>query len=66
MCGYKQIAVFLFIWFIKNNALLNKSNCLRLIENNALATFNLMIAGSRTKEKDMIAKVIINLINRNN
>lgn len=43
-----------------------KSNGSGLIENNTLVALNLMIAESKTEEKDVIVKVIVNLINRNN
>lgn len=36
-----------------------------LIGNNALVALTLMIAESRTEEKDVMVKVVINLINRN-
>lgn len=35
------------------------------IGNNALVALTLMIAESRTEEKDVMVKVVINLINRN-
>jgi len=37
-----------------------------LIENNTLVALTLMVAESRTEEKDMMVKVVVNLINRNN
>jgi prophage maintenance system killer protein len=64
--GNKRIAAFLFLWFLENNNILYKKNGLRLIENNTLVALTLMIAESRTEEKDMIVKVIVNLINKNN
>jgi prophage maintenance system killer protein len=64
--GNKRIAAFLFLWFLENNGILYKSNGSRLIENNTLVALTLMIAESRTEEKDIMAKVIVNLINRNN
>jgi len=36
------------------------------IADNALVALTLMIAESDPKDKDIIAKVIVNLINRNN
>lgn len=36
------------------------------IADNTLVALTLMIAESRTKEKDPIVKVIVNLINKNN
>jgi prophage maintenance system killer protein len=64
--GNKRIAAFLFLWFLEKNGILYKANHLRLIENNTLVALTLMIAESRTEEKDMMVKVVVNLINRNN
>ena len=36
------------------------------IADNTLVALTLMIAGSRTEEKDMMGKVVVNLINKNN
>ena len=36
------------------------------IDNNTLVALTLMIAESRTKEKDTMVKVTVNLINKNN
>ena len=64
--GNKRIAAFLFLWFLQNNGILYKENGQKLIENNTLVALTLMIAESRTEEKDIIVKVIVNLINKNN
>jgi prophage maintenance system killer protein/prophage antirepressor-like protein len=64
--GNKRIAAFLFLWFLENNGILYKSDSSRLIENNTLVAITLMIAESKTEEKDVMVKVIVNLINRNN
>jgi death-on-curing family protein len=64
--GNKRIAAFLFLWFLEKNGILYKTNGYRLIENNTLVALTLMIAQSQTEEKDMMAKVVVNLINRNN
>ena len=64
--GNKRIAAFLFLWFLEKNGILYKSNGSRLIENNTLVALTLMIAESRTEEKDIMVKVVVNLINRNN
>jgi len=64
--GNKRIAAFLFLWFLEKNDILYKENGLRLIENNALVALTLMIAESRTEEKDIMVKVVVNLINKNN
>ena len=64
--GNKRIAAFLFLWFLEMNGILYKSDSTRLIENNTLVALTLMIAESRTEEKDVIVKVVVNLINKNN
>ena len=64
--GNKRIAAFLFLWFLENNRILYKANGSRLIENNALVALTLMIAESRSEEKDVMIKIVVNLINKNN
>lgn len=60
--GNKRIAAFLFIWFLDKNGILYNLDGTKRIENNALVALTLMIAESRTEEKDMMIKVIVNLI----
>jgi len=64
--GNKRIAAFLFLWFLEKNGILYKKNGAKLIENNALVALTLMIAESRAEEKDIMVKVVVNLINQNN
>lgn len=64
--GNKRIAAFLFLWFLEKNGILYKADGSKLIENNTLVALTLMIAESRTEEKDVIVKVVVNLINRKN
>jgi prophage maintenance system killer protein len=64
--GNKRIAAFLFLWFLQNNGILYKPDGQKLIENNTLVALTLMIAESRTEEKDIMVKVVVNLINGNN
>lgn len=64
--GNKRIAAFLFLWFLEKNGILYKENGSRLIGNNTLVALTLMIAESKTEEKDLMVKVVINLINKNN
>lgn len=63
--GNKRIAAFLFLWFLEMNGILYKSDGTKRIENNALVAITLMIAESRTEEKDLMIKILVNLINRN-
>ncbi|MDR0724148.1 MAG: Fic family protein [Endomicrobium sp.] len=60
--GNKRIAATLFITYLKENHLLFKRDGTKVINNNALAALTLMVATSDPKEKDMIIKIILNLL----
>lgn len=64
--GNKRIAASLFLWFLDGNRCLYKRDGSRRIVDNALVALTLMVASSRPEDKDIIIKVIVNLINRNN
>ena len=64
--GNKRIAATLFLWFMNNNGILYNADGTKRIADNTLVAITLMIAESRTEEKDIMVKVIINLINNNN
>lgn len=64
--GNKRIAATLFLWFLDRNRILYNASGGKRIADNALVALTLMIAESRVEEKDMIVKVIVNLINQNN
>lgn len=64
--GNKRIAAFLFLWFMERNGILYHEDGSRRVENNTLVALTLMIAESRVEEKDIMTKVIVNLINNRN
>ncbi len=64
--GNKRIAATLFLWFMQNNGILYNANGTKRISNGTLVALTLMIAESRTEEKDIMIKVVVNLINKNN
>ncbi|MBM4176890.1 MAG: Fic/DOC family protein [Ignavibacteria bacterium] len=64
--GNKRIAAALFLWFLDRNKLLYNKRGQKRIADNALVALCLMIAESKPKEKDIMIKVIVNLINKNN
>lgn len=64
--GNKRIAAFLFLFFMKKNHILYDQTGRKRIADNALVALTLMIAVSKTEEKDTIIKVIVSLINKNN
>ena len=64
--GNKRIAATLFLWFLNNNKVLYNPDHSQRIADNTLVALTLMIAESRTEEKDIMVKVVVNLINKNN
>lgn len=64
--GNKRIAATLFLWFLDNNGILYNPDGTKRIADNTLVALTLMIAESRTEEKDMMVKVVVNLINKEN
>ena len=64
--GNKRIAAYLFVWFMEKNGILYKQDGSKRIADNALVALTLMIAESKPEEKEMMVKVIVNLINHNN
>ena len=64
--GNKRIAAALFLWFMERNGILYHTDGEKRIANNTLAAITLMIAISHPEEKDIMIKVVVNLINRNN
>ncbi|KAF0143134.1 MAG: filamentation induced by cAMP protein fic [Stygiobacter sp.] len=64
--GNKRIAAAIFLWFMDKNQILYKQDGVKRIADNALVALCLMIAESNPKEKEIITKVVVNLINKNN
>ena len=64
--GNKRIAATLFLWFLNNNGVLYRPDGTKRIADNTLVALTLMIAESRTEEKDVMVKVVVNLINQRN
>ncbi len=60
--GNKRIGSFLFVYFLDKNNYLYKDSGEKKINDNALVALALLIAESAPKEKDVIIKIIINLI----
>ena len=64
--GNKRIAATLFLWFLNNNGILYRSDGSKRLADNTLVALTLMIAESKTEEKDVMVKVVVNLINQKN
>ena len=64
--GNKRIAATLFLWFLNNNGILYRKDGTKRLADNTLVALTLMIAESKTEEKDVMVKVVVNLINQKN
>ena len=64
--GNKRIAATLFLWFLNNNHILYRADGSKRLADNTLVALTLMIAESKTEEKDVMVKVVVNLINQKN
>ena len=64
--GNKRIAAALFLWFLQKNGALYRPDGSKRIADNALVAMTLLIAESRPAEKDLLTRVVVNLINRRN
>jgi len=61
--GNKRIGAFLFVWFLeKNKHHFKKSGELK-INDNGLTALALLVAQSNPNEKDLMIKLITNLLN---
>ena len=54
------------IWFLNNNHILYREDGSKRLADNTLVALTLMIAESKTEEKDVMVKVVVNLINQRN
>ncbi len=64
--GNKRIAAGLFVYFLDKNKVLFHVDGSKRIGDNALVAITIMIAESKPDEKDMMVKLVVNLINENN
>ena len=64
--GNKRIAATLFLWFLNNNGILYREDGSKRLTDSTLVALTLMIAESKTEEKDVMVKVVVNLINQRN
>ena len=61
--GNKRIAAALFVCFLQKSGILLDKNGGKRIDDNALVALTLMIAASKPSEKDIMIKVVLNLLN---
>ena len=61
--GNKRIASFLFVYFLDKNNFLYRGTGEKKINDNTLVTLALFVAVSEPEDKEMLIKIITNLIN---
>lgn len=64
--GNKRIAAFLFVYFLDRNGCLYRPDGSRRLADNALVALTLLIAESRSEDKDVMATLVVNLIDNEN
>ncbi|MDP8230025.1 MAG: virulence protein RhuM/Fic/DOC family protein [Candidatus Gorgyraea atricola] len=64
--GNKRIAASIFLWFLEKNKILYRGDGSKRLADNALVALTLMMAESNPSERDIILKLAVNLINRDN
>ena len=64
--GNKRIAAAIFVWFLERQDFLYNAEGDKRIADNALVAFTLLVAESKPDEREIMVKVIINLINGEN
>jgi prophage maintenance system killer protein len=60
--GNKRIAAGLFVYFLDKNKQLYNADGSKIIADNTLVAITIMIAESKTEEKDIMIKLIVNLM----
>lgn len=64
--GNKRIAAALFLWFLEKNRLLYRADGSKRLADNALVALTLMIAESAPRDRKLIVRLVVNLINKEN
>ena len=64
--GNKRIGAALFLWLLEKNRLLYRPDGAKRLADNALVALTLMIAESAPRDRDLIVRLVVNLINREN
>lgn len=64
--GNKRIAATAFLWFLENNGRLYRRDGAKRVADNALVAMTLLIASSLPAEKDVLMRVVVNLIDGRN
>jgi hypothetical protein len=62
--GNKRIGATLFLWFLEKNEALYHPDGAKRIADAALVAMTLLIAESKPAEKDLLTRVLINLVGR--
>ena len=64
--GNKRIAAALFLWFLEKNRMLYRADGTKRIAENALVAMTLLIAECNPADKEILARVVTNLLTKKN
>ncbi|MGD0589948.1 MAG: virulence protein RhuM/Fic/DOC family protein [Bacteroidota bacterium] len=64
--GNKRIAAALFLWFLEKNRILYRGDGTKRIAENALVAMTLLIAESKPTDKEILVRVVTNLLTKRN
>ena len=64
--GNKRIGATLFLWFMEKNGMLYRPDGAKRVADNALVAITLMIAESAPDEREILTRIIVELINERN
>ena len=66
MDGNRRIGAVLFLWFMKKNGMLYRWDGTKRLADNALVAITLMIAQSAPDQREILTRIIVELINDRN
>lgn len=64
--GNKRIGAALFLWFMEKNGILYRPDGGKRIADNALVAITLMIAESAPDQREILTRIVVELINDRN
>ena len=64
--GNKRIGAALFLWFMEKNGMLSRPDGAKRVADNALVAITLMIAESAPDQREILTRIIVELINERN
>jgi prophage maintenance system killer protein len=64
--GNKRIGAALFLWFMEKNGILYRPDGTKRVADNALVAITLMIAESAPDQREILTRIVVELISERN